>query len=403
MSTSSPSLRSEAWPAQALLAVIAGLLILLLNMGVRQSMGLLLPDMQISYGWPMAELSFAFAVQNLVWGAVSPLAGLAAERYGTVRVLLAGTVLYAAGLALLAVSESPWLYQASNGILIGIGIGATTFPVVLAAVGRQVSERQRSFALGVVSAGGSLGQFLFALLTQWANSHFGWSEALWILAGCILLMALFSPWLKTAVLPAPPGTESRQRVHFDRRFVLLATGFFVCGYHVAFISVHLPNLVAVCGLTPDIAANSLALIGLINVAGTIFAGWLGGRYHKPYLLSWIYGLRGAIVLAFIWLPKTADSFYLFSAVMGVLWLSTVPLTSGTLAQFFGTARLASLFGLVMFSHQIGAFFGAWISGWLFDQTGNYDAVWLISALLGFLAAAVHLPIKPARSAQPVPA
>ncbi|RRJ85448.1 MFS transporter [Aestuariirhabdus litorea] len=365
-------------------------------MGVRQSMGLLLPDMAQQLRWPLGDLSLAFGVQNLVWGAVAPFAGLAAERYGTQRVLLVGGLIYVFGLVLLALSESYWLYQLSNGLLVGVGVGATTFPVVLAAVGRLVDEHRRSFALGIVSAGGSSGQFLFALLTQWATEHYGWSLALLLLAACTLIILLFSPWLRSpreagAVASPPLSLPASYR---DARLWLLATGFFVCGFHVAFISVHLPNLVAICGLQPEVAGNALALIGLVNVGGVILAGWLGGRHHKPYLLSLIYLMRALLVVVFMLAPKTALSFYLFAAVMGMLWLSTVPLTSGSLAQYFGIQRLASLFGWVMFSHQVGAFVGAWLAGWVFDTTGNYDLIWILSAALGVVAALVHLPIRP---------
>ncbi|WP_426416812.1 MFS transporter [Aestuariirhabdus sp. LZHN29] len=388
--------RSDQNQRALVLAVIAGFSILAINMGVRQSMGLLLPDMALQLHWSLSDLSLAFAVQNLMWGAVAPFAGLAAERYGTVRVLLAGGVVYIIGLVLLAVSESYWLYQFSNGFLIGVGVGATTFPVVLAAVGRLVSEQKRSFALGIVSAGGSSGQFLFALLTQWATEHYGWSIAVLLLGLCVLLILLCAPMLKEQVAHREVALTQLQMPsnYRDLRLWLLATGFFVCGFHVAFISVHLPNLVAICGLQADVAGNSLALIGLVNVVGVVLAGWLGGRHHKPYLLSIIYLLRALLVVAFMMAPKTALSFYLFSAVMGMLWLSTVPLTSGSLAQYFGTQKLASLFGWVMFSHQVGAFFGAWLAGRVFDATGSYDLVWGLSAVLGVVAAMVHLPIRP---------
>ncbi len=399
MQASSTAARPDHRAASVALIIVTGLTILAVSMGVRQSLGLFLPELAIHLQLPLSELSLAFALQNLVWGAVSPLAGLAAERYGTARVLAAGGLTYALGLALLAVSQAPWLYHMSNGLLIGIGTGATTFPLVLAAVSRHVSEQRRSLALGVVSAGGSLGQFIFALVAEQATAQLGWSGALWLLAVAALLMLVLSPVLRSR-------PEHRQRAATesvalsDHKFVLLALGFFVCGFHVAFVSVHLPNLVAICGLPPTIAANAMALIGLVNVGGTLLAGWLGGRYHKPYLLSGIYAARALAILLFMLLPKSAASFYLFSALMGMLWLSTVPLTSGALAQYFGTGKLASLFGLVMFSHQIGAFFGAWLGGWFFDLNHNYDLALAISVGLGLFAALVHLPIRPLRESRP---
>ncbi|OMH31743.1 MFS transporter [Motiliproteus sp. MSK22-1] len=392
MSTSTTPDRNKPSSSVALI-ILTGLSLLAINMGVRQSLGLFLPDLAVHLRLSLSELSLAFAVQNLIWGAVSPVAGLAAERYGTARVLAVGGLIYALGLGLLAITQDPWLYHMSNGILIGIGTGATTFPLVLAAVSRHVSERKRSFALGIVSAGGSFGQFIFALIAQKISALFGWTAAIWLFALIALLMIALSPVLRSrpehqqSVQPEPVSLS-------DHRFVLLALGFFVCGFHVAFVSVHLPNLVAICGLPANIASNSMALIGLINVAGTLLAGWLGGRYHKPYLLSGIYGARALTIIIFMLMPKTATSFYLFSVLMGMLWLSTVPLTSGALAQYFGTEKLASLFGLVMFSHQIGAFFGAWLGGWFFDLNGNYDLALMISAGLGIFAAVVHLPIRP---------
>ncbi len=397
--TVTPASNSDSQRGAIALIIVTGLTLLAINMGVRQSLGLFLPELAVHLQLSLNELSLAFAVQNLIWGAVSPVAGLAAERYGTARVLAVGGLIYALGLALLAVSQDPWLYHMSNGILIGIGTGATTFPLVLAAVSRHVSEQKRSLALGIVSAGGSLGQFIFALVAREASSAFGWNGALWLLALITLLLIVLSPVLRTRPEHHQQSNNTEPVSLRDHRFVLLALGFFVCGFHVAFVSVHLPNLVAICGLPASIAANSMALIGLINVGGTLLAGWLGGRYHKPWLLSGIYGARALTIILFMLMPKNAFSFYLFSTLMGMLWLSTVPLTSGSLAQYFGTPKLASLFGLVMFSHQIGAFFGAWLGGLFFDLNGNYDLALMIGAGLGIFAALVHLPIRPQR---PVP-
>ncbi len=389
-----------------LLIIIAGTLILAVNMGVRQAMGLLIPNMAMELGWSMANLSFAFAVQNLVWGGFAPIAGLLAERYGTVKVLWLGAIIYALGLAGTAVTQSPWLYHASNGLLIGIGTGATTYPIVLAAVGKRVSEAKRSLLLGVVSAGGSFGQFAFALITEWSNTHYGWRLSIWLMATAIALIVLAAPALRnhatSEVTASKASINAASNAYRDQRLWLLAIGFFVCGFHVAFITVHLPNLVALCGLAPAVAASSLALIGLVNVIGTIGAGWLGGRFHKPYLLSGIYGARALLIIVFLFAPKTEVVFYSFSAIMGMLWLSTVPLTSGAVAQYFGTQKLASLFGLVMFSHQIGAFVGALLAGWIYDLTQSYDIAWMISAALGLLAAAIHLPLRPGVPAASTP-
>ena len=379
------------------LVVICGLSILAINMGVRQSLGLFLPDLALHLKLSMNELSFGFAVQNLVWGAAAPIAGVAAERVGTARILALGGLIYALGLAALATSGSAWIYQLSNGVLVGIGVGATTYPLVLSAVSRHVSEKNQSLVLGLVSAGGSLGQFVFALITEYASNRVGWQGTLWIFAVAALMLIVLSPALRSKPSRLCEGHEEKSS-DLDYRFYLLAMGFFVCGFHVAFISVHLPNLVAICGLPTGVASNSLALIGLVNVAGTILAGWLGGRYYKPYLLSGIYAARALLLIVFLLLPKTALVFYIFSLVMGVLWLSTVPLTSGAIAQFFGATKLASLFGMVMLSHQIGAFFGAWLGGIFLDHSGSYDIALIVSAGLGLFAALIHLPIRKSDSA-----
>jgi len=379
-----------------ILIVAVGLTILAINMGVRQSLGLFLPDLAIHFQSPLSEISLGFAVQNLMWGVISPLAGIAAERFGTARILMIGGLLYALGIIGLAVSDSLWMYHMSNGILVGVGIGATTYPLVLAAVSSHINEKKRSFVLGIVSAGGSLGQFLFAILAQYASQKFGWQGTLWLFAAAILLLIIISPILTNH--PQHHTSINNDKLPLsDKRFMLLAIGFFVCGFHVAFISVHLPNLVASCGLPPNIAANSLALIGIVNVLGTIFSGWLGDRYHKPYILSIIYVARAILILVFLLLPKTVMVFYIFSVVMGVLWLPTVPLTSGAVAQFFGTKKLATLFGLIMFGHQVGAFFGAWLGGMFFDMNDNYDLALIVSVVLSIVAALVHLAIPPSVS------
>lgn len=379
-----------------ILVVAVGLSVLAINMGVRQSLGLFLPDLAIHFQTSMSEISLGFAVQNLMWGAISPLAGVAAEKFGTARILMIGGLIYALGIVGLAISGSLWMYHMSTGILVGVGVGATTYPLVLAAVSSHVKENNRSFVLGVVSAGGSLGQFLFAILAQYASQSFGWQGTMWFFAAAILLLIIISPVLTNHPQHSNSVDNGKLPLN-DMRFALLATGFFVCGFHVAFISVHLPNLVAVCGLPPSIAANSFALIGIVNVAGTIFSGWLGDRYHKPYLLSAIYTARAILILIFLLLPKTAMVFYAFSIVMGVLWLSTVPLTSGAVAQFFGTQKLATLFGLIMLGHQMGAFFGAWLGGIFFDMNANYDLALIVSVVLGVVAALIHLAIPPSIS------
>lgn len=402
----------KKWQPSPWLVVAAAGIILAYNMGVRLSTGLLIPDINADLGISAADLAFGFAVQNLLWGAVSPLAGLLAERFGTVRILLAGALLYGAGMLLAAIAQDNTLFFIGNALLVGVGVGATTFPLVLAAVGRRFPVHQRTLALGVASAGGSLGQFGYAYALGQISPVIGWSDTfLWFAATTLIVFALAGFLAESCsdntVSESPIQTE-RPRL-FDwkaigdalrvREYQLLNIGFFVCGFHVAFISVHMAGMVSLCGLPTVVASNSIALIGLINVVGAISVGWAGDRWHKPYLLSLIYGLRTLLIIMLMLLPPTYEVFYAFSVVMGMLWLSTVPLTSGCVAHLFGTRNLASLFGIVMFSHQIGAFFGSWWGGVLFDWYGDYSIALSLSAGLGLLAALVHLPMTPAAFAR----
>jgi len=398
-----PVIRNPWW------LVFAGAMILCYSMGVRQSMGLLIPDISQSLGLMLPELSFGFAVQNLIWGAVAPVAGLMAERYGTVRVLLVGAILYGAGLLLASVAQSSMVFFIGNALLIGVGTGATTFPLVLAAVGKRFPEKRRTLALGVASAGGSLGQFVYALALGQSAPVLGWSVTLQLFTATTLVVVALA-WILAddrRAKAAPASAEKRRLFDWQqigdalkvREYQLLNIGFFVCGFHIAFISVHMAGVVSFCGLPPQVAADSLALIGLVNIAGGILAGWAGDRWHKPWLLTLVYWLRACMIMALLLLPKTEQLFYGFSIAMGMLWLSTVPLTSGAVAQLFGPKNLASLFGIVMFSHQIGAFFGSWLSGLTFQWFGSWEAAMLISAALGLLAAVVHLPITPQRMQQ----
>jgi len=403
--------------------VAAAAVILAYNMGIRLSTGLLIPDINRDIGISQSELAFGFAVQNLIWGAVSPLAGLMAERFGTVRVLLFGALLYGVGLVLAALSDSGSLFFIGNAVLIGIGVGATTFPIVLAAVGKRFPANKRTFAIGVASAGGSLGQFAYAFALGKINPIIGWSDTFMLFAGTTIVLFALSWLLADPVdskeqdadaLSAPEALAEKSALASPatrpplfnwqaigdalkvKEYQLLNIGFFICGFHVAFITVHMAGFVSFCGLPSSVASNSIALIGLVNVAGSILAGWAGDRWHKPYLLTLIYGTRTLLIILLMLLPKTYETFYLFSIVMGMLWLSTVPITSGCIAHLFGTKNLASLFGIVMFSHQIGAFFGSWWGGLLFDWYGDYSLALSVSAGLGLLAALVHLPMTPKR-------
>ncbi|MGB0694608.1 MAG: MFS transporter [Rhodospirillaceae bacterium] len=400
------------WPVWLLPAVLvtAGAIILGLNLGVRQSMGLFIPDMAADLGWSTAVFGLAFAIQNLLWGLGSPVAGMMADRWGTAKTLMLGTALYGAGLLLMADVASPLGLHATAGVLIGLGVAGTTFPVVLGAVGRMVSPERRSLALGIVSAGGSFGQFVMAPITESLNSSLGWAGALVALAAICMLMIPCGLMLadrtrktsaepdQTAKAEAPAEQEQTLKEAFalafaNRNYNLVTLGFFVCGFHIAFIAVHLPVYVATCGLPSSVAAATLAVVGLFNIFGTLLAGWAGGRYRKGPALSVIYGLRAIVILAFMIAPKTEVTFLIFGAAIGMLWLSTVPLTSGIVAQVFGPRYMASLFGMCLLSHQIGAFIGSWAGGIVFEETGSYDAIWIASIILGIAAAIVNLPVR----------
>ncbi|WP_420598367.1 MFS transporter [Neptuniibacter sp.] len=381
--------------------VAAAVLILASNVGIRQTTGLMLPEISLSLDEPVSNLALGFGVQNLLWGAIAPFAGMFAERYGTVRVLQCGGLLYLVGMLLAAFAESSWVFFIANAILVGIGVGATTFPIVLAAVSRKFPASRRTFALGVTSAGGSLGQFLYAVLLGWVDPIFDWSTIFQIFALTLVSIFGLSFFLKEDVEPETAKTsvfdlKSIGDAFKYREYVLLNLGFFVCGFHIALLTVHMAGVVNYCGLPPEVAANSLAVIGLANVVGVIAAGWAGDRWHKPWLLTLIYWLRACLIMCLLAIPPDTQLFYLFSVAMGMLWLSTVPLTSGAVVQMFGTKNLASLFGIVMFSHQIGAFCGSWWSGIIFDQSGSYEWALILSAALGLFAAAVHLPITPSK-------
>jgi len=382
--------------------VSAAVLILACNVGVRQTTGLMLPEISLAISTPVSELAFGFGVQNLLLGAVAPFVGMLAERYGTAKILVIGGLIYLLGTLWAGLAQSGEIFFISNGVLVGIGIGATTFPIVLAAVSRYFPESKRTFALGVTSAGGSLGQFIYASLIGVTDAYLDWSETYLLFAATLIFIVLLAPVLRSE----KRAKEERHVKTFDwgtiksafsnRDYLLLNLGFFVCGFHIALLTVHMAGVVNYCGLPPEVAANSLAFIGIANVVGVIAAGWAGDRWHKPWLLTLIYWFRACLIMMLLFIPPETELFYLFSVLMGVLWLSTVPLTSGAIAQIFGTRNLASLFGFVMFSHQIGAFCGSWWAGLIFDQSGSYEWALIISAALGIMAAAVHLPITPQR-------
>ena len=406
-SIASPS--GMSWQTPAVI-IVCGCLIALIGFGVRSSFGFFLEPMSAARGWGREVFAFSLAIQNLLWGLGQPFAGMVADRYGAARVLVVGGILYAAGVALMTVSGSPGMLTLTAGVLIGIGLAGASFTVVLAAFARMVPPERRSWALGIGTAAGSFGQFVFAHLGQAFIAGYGWSMALLLMAGMVLLIVPLA-----GALSGRPDYDSDPTVHKQsignalgeafgyRSYLLLVSGFFVCGFHVAFITVHLPAYLADLGLGIQVAAWAIGLVGLFNIVGSYAAGVLGGRYSKRYMLSAIYFLRAVVILLFITIPPSTVTVLLFAAAMGVLWLSTVPLTSGLVAVMFGPRYMATLFGVVFFSHQVGSFLGVWLGGYLYDRTGSYDVVWWLGIALGLFAALIHLPISERPIARLAPA
>lgn len=370
--------------------------ILALNMGVRQTFGLFLEPMTADLGIGRGSFALAIAIQNLLWGVLTPPFGILADRYGTGRCLVFGGVVYVAGIVIMALGDSLLGLHLGGGVLVGIGVAACGFPLVLSAVARAFPPERRSFALGIASSGGSVGQFLLLPFTQMAIGGLGWVEALLTLAA---LSALIVPL--SAALAGRPAKQLDSHLSLTgavvqagrhRGFRLLTSGFFVCGFHVAFVATHLPAYINSLHFDPLVGATALSLIGFFNIIGGLTAGYLGGRYRKKYLLSFIYVARAVAILGLLYGPRSETTIFVFSGVFGLLWLSTVPLTSGVVGDIFGARYLATLFGIVMFGHQMGAFFGAWLGGVSYDLTGSYEPIWLLAVALGLLAAVLHWPI-----------
>ena len=379
-----------------------GALSMILTFGVRQTFGLFLPPLHDELGWSIASLSFAWAIQNLLWGAFQPIAGAIADTRGPTWVAFAGGVLYVAGVWLMADAHSPLVYGIGSGVLVGIALACSGMSVVLGAIMRASPPEKRGLYGGIVTAGGSVGQLIFMPATQAMIERWDWQPTLRVLAFVSIAIALCAFALPREHKTASRATDTTGattigealRVAFaDRSYLLLVTGFFVCGFHLAFIGFHLPQFAKLCGLSPTAASDSLALVGGFNAVGCIVIGVMMRRMQSKYLLSAIYFLRAVAIAAFFLLPVTELSIRVFGAAMGLLWLSTVPPTSGLVARLFGTRYLTMLFGIAFFSHQVGAFIGAYWAGWLFDTRGNYDAVWWGSIALGVISAIVHLPIR----------
>lgn len=379
--------------------------IVTIAMGVRQAFGLFLPDMSTDLSIGRSSFGLSLALQNLLFGLAQPFVGALADRHGAGRVVAGGTLLYAAGLLAASVAGDAIGLHLSFGLMVGMALSATTFVVVLGAVGRVVTPERRSMAFGIVTAGGSLGQFLVVPAGQLLIGELGWRMALVALAGLIAVMLALAVGVSgKPATNGPQGSGDGQTLRQalgeaagHRGFWLLNAGFFVCGFHVAFIATHFPAYLTDKGLGLAIGANALALVGLFNIFGSYLFGVWGGRWSKKGLLAALYAARAVVMIAFLAAPLTPVSALLFAAAMGFLWLGTVPLTSGLVGQIFGMRYLSTLYGIVFLGHQLGSFCGAWIAGLMFDWTGSYDSIWVASVALGFIAALLHLPI----SEQPV--
>ncbi len=379
--------------------LIGAAIILALSLGVRHAFGLYLVPMSDEFGWGHNIFSLAIAMQNLIWGAVQPFTGALADKYGSRLVVATGGLLYVIGLLMMAVSSTGILLNISAGLILGLALSATSFPILLSAIGRAAPPEKRSLAMGIASAAGSFGQFIMLPTTLLFLQNIGWSAALVVSAILIALIMPLATMLKAPTYTAPNAiTTTQTTLSFKdiliiaknhKPFWFLALGFLVCGFQVVFIGIHLPGYLIDHGFNATTGTVFLALVGLFNVVGTYTAGWLGGKYSKPHLLMGLYGLRGIAIIAFLLLPLSTWTVYGFGVVMGLLWLSTVPLTNGIVANMFGVKYLSMLSGIVFFTHQVGSFFGGWLGGVNHDMSGNYNVIWMLSIALSILGVMVH--------------
>jgi predicted MFS family arabinose efflux permease len=387
--------------------LICGAAIVTLSMGIRHGFGLWLQPITQAQGWTRETFAFALAVQNLSWGVFGIFAGMLADRFGAFRVIAGGAVLYALGLIGMALSPTGLMFTLTAGVLIGAAQAGTTYAVIYGVIGRNIPAEKRSWAMGVAAAAGSFGQFLMVPVEGFLISGLGWKEALLVLGAAVLLIAPLAFGLReTRFGPgqAPPREQTILQALKEAfkypSFQLLMAGYFVCGFQVVFIGVHMPSYLKDKGLSPQVASYALALIGLFNVFGTYAAGALGQRLAKKNILAFIYLARAVVIAVFIAAPLSPISVYIFASLMGLLWLSTVPPTNAVVAQIFGIQHLSMLSGFVFFSHQIGSFMGVWLGGVLYDRTGSYDIVWYITIALGVFAALINLPVREAAIHRP---
>ena len=383
--------------------LVCGAAIVTLSMGIRHGFGLWLQPITQDQGWTRQTFALAIAIQNLSWGIFGIFAGMVADRFGAFRVLIGGAILYALGLAGMALASSALVFALTAGILIGAAQAGTTYAVIYGILGRQIAPERRSWAMGVAAAAGSFGQFLMVPVEGWLILNFGWQQALLVLSLMVLMIiplafGLREPGFGSGATPARREQSIGQALGEAFKypsFQMLMAGYFVCGFQVVFIGVHMPSSLKDHGLSPQVASYALALIGLFNVFGTYIAGSLGQRMQKKNILVFIYLARAVVISIFLLVPLSPMSVYVFAATMGVLWLSTVPPTNAALAQIFGIQHLSMLSGFVFFSHQIGSFMGVWLGGYVYDQTGSYDLVWYIAIGLGVFAGLINMPVKEA--------
>lgn len=387
----------KTWRTPSVIVISAGA-ILFMGMGIRQTAGLFLVPMTAGLGWGRGTFAVAIGIQNMLFGLLQPGFGLMADKFGARWVLYFGGACFAGGLFLMANVETPLAWNLGAGVLLGTGLAASSFSVVLGAVGRAVPEHQRSMALGMASTGGSVGQFVMIILAQALLVNTGWQTTFLIFALIVLSYFPFS----AAQQQGKPRVAGEQAIPlkaaFDeamrhRGYWLLIAGFFVCGFQLGFLSNHLPAYLLDQAMTPTMGAAALGMIGFFNILGSYACGYLGGKYSKKYLLAALYLVRAVIMLAFVWVPISNLSILAFSGLMGLTWLATVPLTSGLVGQIFGVQYLSTLFGIVFFTHQVGGVLGVWLAGYLFDATGSYEVMWYISMVLGLAAALLHWPIN----------
>lgn len=385
--------------------VLAAGIVMGASLGIRQVQGLFLQPVTLDTGWSREAFGFAFALQNLIWGLTQPLTGMLADRFGSAKVICTGSLFYAAGLLIMANAETAAQFTWSGGALVGIGLSGTAFGTLYGALSRLVPARQRGWALGVAGAVGGFGQFCIVPLVQNLLGRMHWPVAMMVLGGVMLAVAPLAFLLRDDPAAVAPGQQSQSmtsaiREAFGHRgFWLLNLGFLTCGFQLAFIAGHLPTYLLDKGLGRDTASAAIAIVALSNVLGTFLFGYAGGIWRRKYVLSALYFVRAAAMAVFIWLPLSPLSVYVFSFVMGLLWLGTVPLTNGMVSQIFGVRYITTLFSFVFFGHQLGAFFGVWLGGYVFDVTRSYDIIWFGAIGLGLMSALLHLPIDDAAIAR----